>query len=441
MTSSQLSRLDIHVRELLRGTFSAVAYRTVGMVTSFLLTIIFARILGSHDFGIFTLASTCILVATVIGRFGLENALLKFASASVTKQKWNEVAAIFRLSINFALATSAIITAALLILAPVLAIEVFGEAQLIYPIRILSLTVVPSTLVILHGEIFKAFKNSSAASFLQSTLPPAAMFATLAIAVVMVGTDLAASDIAWVSVGAAFGTILTAILFKRNFIPQIRSRRGEFNSARLLHTSIPLFWIALMGLVLGATDTIMLGIWTPPEQVALYSAAAKLASLVSFPLVAVNTIAAPMLAGLYASGDLRAVNSVVRTAVIITLALSVPVSLLYWLWPGLPLMLFGQAFLPASGALILLTMGQFVNAATGPVGNLLMMTGHEKLMRNNIACAALLNTVLNALLIPEFGITGAAIATALCLGIMNLISLYLVRRFVGVSLIPIFGRG
>ena len=87
-----------------------------------------------------------------------------------------------------------------------------------------------------------------------------------------------------------------------------------------------------------------------------------------------------------------------------------------------------------------LSAGQFVNVATGSVGYLLMMCGHEKLMRNNIAFAAFFNVVMNLILIPTLGINGAAISTATSLALMNLVSVVLVQRKLSIVTVPLLAR-
>ena len=437
MALSFPDRLNVHLRELLRGTFLAFAHRSAGMAFGFLLSIAIARILGPYNLGLFTLAATCAMIATVLGRLGLDNAMLKYASAGAAKQNWDEVAGVYRLGMSIALAASGLTTIALVLLAPPIAVQLFEEPSLIGPIRIMALTIAPSSLVVLHGEMLKALKLSGSASLLQASLPQITTFAVLGITVAFFGSDLSPSGIAWISVASAISMMLFAIPLWRRNAPRIKGRRGSFEAARLLRTSIPLFWVSSMSLIMGATDTVMLGIWTTAEQVAQYSVAARLAALVSFPLIAVNTIAAPKLAGLYATGDIPAMNYVARNAVIISIVISLPVSVFYWLRPDLGLLLFGNEFLLATGALMLLTAGHFVNAMTGPVGNLLMLTGHEKLMRNNIAGCSLLNIVLNIILIPKFGIVGAAGATAFSLVAMNSVSLLLVHRCLGIIPIPL----
>jgi len=92
------------------------------------------------------------------------------------------------------------------------------------------------------------------------------------------------------------------------------------------------------------------------------------------------------------------------------------------------LSLFGADFVAGYPALIILTAGMIVNAAAGPVGLLLNMTGHQRLCAKIFGTSALINVVLNALLIPQLGIVGAALATAATMILWNLWLLIMVAR-------------
>ena len=120
-------------------------------------------------------------------------------------------------------------------------------------------------------------------------------------------------------------------------------------------------------------------------------------------------------------------SSTVREA-----ALKIPTSAAV---PQIPSMI-GPEFLAGSALLVVLALGQFVNVATGSVGYLLMMTGHEKLMRNSVAIAAALNLALNLTLVPVAGAMGAAIATAISLATLNLVATYYVWSHLGIVMIP-----
>ncbi|MGW8268779.1 MAG: flippase, partial [Longimicrobiales bacterium] len=94
--------------------------------------------------------------------------------------------------------------------------------------------------------------------------------------------------------------------------------------------------------------------------------------------------------------------------------------------------LFGEGFARARWALAILVLGQVVNAAMGPVGHLMNLTGHGRESAVVYGTAAGVNVGLNLLLIPAMGMEGAAVATATSVILWNLWLFALVRRRVGV---------
>jgi O-antigen/teichoic acid export membrane protein len=117
-----------------------------------------------------------------------------------------------------------------------------------------------------------------------------------------------------------------------------------------------------------------------------------------------------------------------------------PLLALMMIFPSSILSLFGPDF--EAGALLLrvLSIGQFINVAAGSVGYLLIMTGHERLLSLNITLATIINLWLCLWLIPKMGPLGAAIATAVPLAFLNLLSAYFVYaklRIVTIPFLPI----
>jgi hypothetical protein len=97
------------------------------------------------------------------------------------------------------------------------------------------------------------------------------------------------------------------------------------------------------------------------------------------------------------------------------------------------LTLFGPTFSAGHTALVILVFGHLVRAGTGLVGDLLGLTGHQKLNAWVLALSAVLNVILNALLIPRYGIAGAAAATAVSMAFWNVGLWLLGRRKLGVD--------
>jgi O-antigen/teichoic acid export membrane protein len=93
--------------------------------------------------------------------------------------------------------------------------------------------------------------------------------------------------------------------------------------------------------------------------------------------------------------------------------------------------LFGKEFTAAAPLLVALSLGQLVNVATGSVGFLLLMSGHEKTMKYITIVSGVISITLLVTLSQWYGVLGAAWAMAIGLAIQNLAALYFVKRHLG----------
>src|SRR6185369_5196936 len=95
--------------------------------------------------------------------------------------------------------------------------------------------------------------------------------------------------------------------------------------------------------------------------------------------------------------------------------------------------IFGPAYRTGAAALTILAAGQLFNAATGPLGQVINMSGRPYLTLVNNAAVAALNIVLCLILIPRYGLTGAACSTTASLTLVNLVKLAQVRALFGIN--------
>jgi O-antigen/teichoic acid export membrane protein len=152
-----------------------------------------------------------------------------------------------------------------------------------------------------------------------------------------------------------------------------------------------------------------------------------------FAIGAVNAALAPMISALHASGKVKELQRVVTLAARGIAFFCVPAGLVL-VFAGEPILgLFGAEFKAGYRALVILAGGQLVNALSGSVGLLTMMTGHQGRAVRVVAVCVLLNILLNAILIPRFGIAGAAAATAATTILSNLLLLVYVVRHLGIN--------
>jgi O-antigen/teichoic acid export membrane protein len=147
----------------------------------------------------------------------------------------------------------------------------------------------------------------------------------------------------------------------------------------------------------------------------------------------VNPAMAPVISSLYAAGKMEQLQRVVTKSARWTFLACLPLALGFlFLGRWYLLLIFGRDFAQGQTALAILTVGQLVNVATGSVGYLLIMTGHEREAAKGMAVSALLNIALNAALIPTWGLEGAATAGATSMMLANIWFSVVVYRKLGI---------
>jgi O-antigen/teichoic acid export membrane protein len=100
---------------------------------------------------------------------------------------------------------------------------------------------------------------------------------------------------------------------------------------------------------------------------------------------------------------------------------ALPVAGVMLVWPGELLSLFGADYEAGTFVLRALAVGQLINAATGPVGYALLMSGQERAFARITAGALALAIASHSVVIPLFGIEGAAVVSAVVIGTQNVI--------------------
>lgn len=428
---------DTHMREVIQGASVSFSLKLLGAGLSFAFNLLLARMLGAEGAGIYFLALTIATFAAIFGRIGLDNALLRFTASNAANRNWAAVKGIYQKGIFLALMASIISSIVMYTISPWLAGYLFFKPELTKHFRLMALAVTPMALFILHAEMLKGLKLIFSSQLIESVAVPSISL----IGLYFLGNMFGVMGGIWAYIIAAAFTTLLGYMLWQIATPQTNGLKGYFPAKDLLRSSMPLFVVALMNLLMIWAGSIMLGVWGTKADVGIFNIASRTAALLSFILIAVNSISAPKFAALHAHGDMEALGSLAQGSAKIMVVLASPILLIFVLVPGWVMGLFGPQFLEGSMVLTILAIGQFINVATGSVGYLLMMSGNESLMKNTITASALLNIILNLILIKSWGLIGAAVATAVSLAAMNVILAYMVWVHLKIWTIPIkFGN-
>jgi O-antigen/teichoic acid export membrane protein len=405
---------------------SAFAVQIAGAGLAFLFSVMLARLVGVAGVGLYFLAITIVDISATISRLGLESASLRFASIAHSRGDRGSLAALYRKSTSVAFGAGLAIALPVWLIVSHLSLGGERAQEFRAELPLLVFAVAPVALLVVQAEFLKAVGSTATGTFSQAVVPSLLLLAGSIVLWFLGAGTVHAVFVTYVIV--AFASVILAISMWHWRVPGIWHERGSFDMGLLLRTSTPLLLVNSMNLVMGWTDVLVLGMWRDAAEVGIYGIALRLALLTAFILSAINVVVAPQFAALHAQGDDAALRRLAQQGAFWTLIAAAPAILVLLLVPDLILQIFGPQFREGAGVLRILALGQFVNVATGSVGVLLVMTGHEKLMRNIVAASAALNLLGNLVLVPRYGAIGAAASTALSLAFMNILSWYMVRK-------------
>ena len=411
------------------GILASFSARVLGAGLSFLFSILLARLLGPAETGIYFLALTIITIGATIARLGMDNAVLKFASVAHDQGDTYTMATLYRQ--GFLLVVMAGIGISILIgfVSPYLPLggDNSGTLKMILPIMLLVL--MPLGLLFLQATFFTAIRAPGMATITQGVLLP--MFLVFGSSVLILKGETNVYDI---SLLYAISTVLSLLISGGIWIKlQQWSRQGHFDTRLLLRTSLPLLLVACLQLLMSWTDILILGAFSDSATVGVYGIAVRIAGLTTFVLLAVNSVTAPRFAALYARDDRQGLQRLAQQSAAWMFIAVLPIILLLLVFPGWILQLFGSGFVAGETPLRILAIGQLISVTFGSVGYLLIMTGHERDLRNATLFSATLNITLNLILVPLWDGVGAATSTMTSQIILTFIAYYLVRKRLGIN--------
>jgi O-antigen/teichoic acid export membrane protein len=424
---------DEHMLEVVRGASTTVVLKGLSFLLTFALYVVVGRLLGPAGAGTYFLALTIITIAAVLGRVGLDTTLLRFTAANATTSDWVAVKGVYRKALWIATVAAGTATLVVGLGARWSAARLFGDANVAGPLLVMSLAVVPMALLTLHGQSLQGLRRMGDANLVNGVGVP--LLSLLGVLVLVPRWGVIGA--AWSYVFASCATLALGWWLWHRATPQLHPLTGHIATAELLQSSVPMFWVSALQLVIAWSSTLSLGFWASSADVGTFGVANRTATLTSFVLIAINSIAAPKFAALYRQGDMATLGRIARNSTKLMAGLAAPVLAIFVFFPRQVLSLFGAGFSGSPLVLSILAIGQFVNVITGSVGYLLTMCGYERLQRNNFAVCAGLSVLLNVLLVPRLGAVGAAIATAATLAVQMLIAAAIVWRKLGVITVPL----
>lgn len=418
-----------------RGAARSFMAKTLGLAIGFILQITMARILGIGQYGIYVFALSWINVLLFVTVLGWDKTILRFIPVYFNDREYGKSNGLLRRSLLVVSASGTLVCVAMLAYLQLLG-KGMDSAQT-HTMMIAALLLPVLALSQLRQAGLNAVKQVFRSELTDTFIRPAIIIAAVLTIAIARAEPMQAHEAMWIQLTAAIVAFFIGARWLFNAIPPVvRHAAPTYDWRTWFGMAIPMLLVAGIQTFLKQTDVIMLGILQDTTAAGIYSVMVRLSDLAMFGLLAANAMAAPMIAELYASGKRAELERVVQLAVRGSLAFMVLASIGLVLFGKAIVSLYGEGFESGLVALYILLAGQIINASTGPVGFVVSMTGHQNKLALVQAVCAVLNIVLNALLIPRYGMQGAAIATATAMVCWKIWLLIFIRRAIGIRISP-----
>lgn len=419
METSQV--VDESLKRIARGTGIVLVGTIIGMLLAFAGRVVLARFFTQGEYGVYSLALVILNIAVLLSTLGFERGSTRQIAYYRGKDDTARVQVVVTSSLQIAPIASVFLSLTLFFTSDLISARIFHEPALSTPLRILSAAIPFFVMIRVLSSIFRGFDQVEPKVFFED-VARSVLFLLLLLPAVILGSSLSAAMYAFsASIIIACITFAFYAVKKAPFSIKGESRLAA-NPVRkeLLLFSLPLLGITMLNMIMSWTDTLMLGYLRDSGEVGLYNGALPLAHLIPIALGSMVFVYMPIASQLYSQNLMAQLK---RTYAVLTkwvLAITLPLFLVLLLFPGTVLkLLFGAQYVEADMALRILALGFFVHTLVGPNGATLVSVGRTTILMWVALFGAILNVVLNFVLIPVLGVTGAAIASASALAFVN----------------------
>ena len=417
------------LQKIAKGTGIIFVGTIIGMPLGFISRIIIVRSITQSEYGIYSLALVLTSIFVTISTLGLQDGSTRYIAYFRGKKEEGKVRGVISSSIKFALIASIVSSLILFLSSDAISTNIFHSSELSTPLKIFSVAIPFTILMGIFTSFFRGFDRVEPNVYFQNILRSVIYISFLAGVVVLL--DLSFLGVLYAYLASIVITCIAFAIYAIKKLPLAFSVKKEADAAtainpigkELLLFSFPLLAVAMLNMIMSWTDILMLGYFKTPDVVGLYNGALPLAHLIPIALTSAGFIYVPIISGLYSK---KLMEEMGRTYQVLTkwiFSVTIPLFFILFLFPEAVLnLLFGMNYIQAASVLRILSLGFMFHAFLGLNGLSLLVMGETRFLMLTSLSGAISNVVLNAALIPILGIVGAALASLLSYGVVNIFS-------------------
>lgn len=424
------------------GTWLA---QVVSMGLRYVTMLCTTHVLGTALFGVYTLSITLTSIASTVAVLGLAQGALPFLSKARKSGIKKETLAVVRAALLLVTFASILLATLNFIAAPWFADSVFTKPELSGFLVPFSSLIVITALTMIILSLLQGFMAVKERAWIEGVLVVGMTGLGMALTWWL---DLGAKGtIVSVLAGALSGLLAGAFLLSRkapgSFVPSQSS--APLPLIPMLSYSWPLLGTTMLSFLLAWSDILIIGVFCDSKDVGVYGVCARLAPAIIMFHESLRPVFLSRLSDLYAEKDTHGIHHLFQLTARWAMWPGLIILWVLLLWGTEILSLFGTEFKTGVHVLTVLCIGKAIIACTGMSGLIFGVTNRAKVNLFNMVLLVGGNIVLNLILIPRYGVIGAAIATTTSYILVRTLQAVQIWYIYGIlawnlkSLIPLIG--
>lgn len=418
-----------YTKRALRGSLFVFTASVITAFLGYVIRIILARNLSVEDYGLFFSIFAFVSFLLFFRDLGLGSALVKHLAEFKAKKKFDEIkTGIISVFVSLFI-LSAIFGLVLYLLAPFLAEYYFKDARAAYILYFFIAYILFSALFLFTRNIFQGFQKIKLFAIMEPMRLGILLIILSALLIYDCGvfSPAFAYTISWLIVFFMFIPFMFAVF--SFFKYKIKNIREITKQLYLFGIAIALAQIGAK--VIARIDTLMLTYFSSLIQVGIYNVVLPTALLFLFFSEAISPVLYPIVSELWAKKDTKRLTEGIRLLYKYSFVLTMPAFLTFLVFAPLAIkILFGADYVSGYIALQILLIGILFLLVSTINNTVLAAIGKPTAVTKSFLIVALINTILNFILIPLFGIEGAATATLGSYLLLLIISTAFVMRYI-----------